>query len=76
MFPSNGNYKSGSDSQLCPKCNTNKDTTEHLVYCYTRVSIAELKKESSTFWAEIVEGIKQFKVDKEKREKEQSRLVR
>ena len=68
MFPTNSNFKSSNESLLCPKCESNRDTTEHIVHCYTNVKIAVLKKEDSPAWSEIVKGFTKYKKDKDKRD--------
>ena len=68
MFPTSSNFKSGNENLLCPHCESNKDTTEHIVHCYTNVKIAALKSEDSPEWAEIVKGFMEYKKEKDKRD--------
>ena len=68
MFPTSSNFKTGNENLLCPHCESNKDTTEHIVHCYTNVKIAALKSEDSPEWAEIVKGFMEYKKEKDKRD--------
>ena len=66
MYKTKSNYKTKYENLTCPKCHSNKDTTEHVVHCYTGVAVKELRNEESTSWTKIIEGFQKYTKDLEK----------
>ena len=52
----------------------NKDTTEHVTNCFTKIKISELRKHDSLEWENIVKGFKEYSQEREREEELQKEV--
>ena len=68
MFNQKSNFKAQRENLSCPRCKVNKDTTEHVTYCLTKIKIKELRKHDSVEWENIVKGFMECSQEREREE--------
>ena len=67
MWPLKMNYKKSNEEEyLCPKCNLQNDTTEHIVSCYSDLSAEVLQITESGHWTKVVQAFQQRSKDDDK----------
>ena len=57
------NYKRDNTDIMCPRCNVQEDTTEHVLLCYSQTDPSQLKNTQIGEWKSIVEAFSKRSMD-------------